>query len=275
MRRLVAAVLGLGMASSGWGQSAPVKRMYVFGDSYSDIGRGYVDGNGPTAVAYLAKRLGLEMVASNTPRAGGRSLNFAVSGAPTGSREGRSVPGGAMLGMGMKEEVQEFVGMVKSGNLKFDPATTLFFVAGGLNDALIPTAETVANLESEMQTLYGAGARRFAVAILPEKIPGFAKTGIRLNPALAAIPAEMRPKLAGAVIETSHWGSFFDEVMLHPAKYGISDTTNQCAGRAIFKEDATPCASPESHYYYHAGHPSTATHKAVGDILYDEVMKRP
>lgn len=275
MRRLVAAVLGLGMASSGWGQSAPVKRMYVFGDSYSDIGRGYVDGNGPTAVAYLAKRLGLEMVASNTPRAGGRSLNFAVSGAPTGSREGRSVPGGAMLGMGMKEEVQEFVGMVKSGNLKFDPATTLFFVAGGLNDALIPTAETVANLESEMQTLYGAGARRFAVAILPEKIPGFAKTGIRLNPALAAIPAEMRPKLAGAVIETSHWGAFFDEVMLHPAKYEISDTTNQCAGRAIFKEDATPCASPESHYYYHAGHPSTATHKAVGDMLYDEVMKRP
>jgi phospholipase/lecithinase/hemolysin len=35
-----------------------IDRMYVFGDSYSDIGEGYLDGNGPTAVAYLADRLG-------------------------------------------------------------------------------------------------------------------------------------------------------------------------------------------------------------------------
>ena len=34
-----------------------INRMYVFGDSYSDIGEGYLDGNGPTSVAYLADRL--------------------------------------------------------------------------------------------------------------------------------------------------------------------------------------------------------------------------
>jgi phospholipase/lecithinase/hemolysin len=34
--------------------------LYVFGDSYSDIGARYVDGNGPTAVAYLAQRMGIE-----------------------------------------------------------------------------------------------------------------------------------------------------------------------------------------------------------------------
>ena len=268
MKQLLAMVIGMALVGSCWAE--PVKRMYVFGDSYSDTGRGYVDCDGPTAVAYLAKRLGLDMVPSNAPNAAGKSLNFAVSGAPTGSSPGKTF-GNAMLGLGMKEEVQEFVAMVQSGKVKFDPATTLFFIAGGLNDGRFPTETTVGNLEDEMQTLYGLGARRFAVAILPEKIPGFDKTGIRLNPALAAIPAEMRPKLAGSEIQTSHWGAFFDEVMIDPSKYGITDTTHACAGRAIFGQDATPCANPESHYFYHASHPSTATHKAVGDMLFEEV----
>ena len=274
MRIRLALVMAFGLAMVGvsWGQTAPVKRLYVFGDSYSDTGRGYVDGNGPTAVAYLAKRLGSKMVPSNAPDAEAKSLNFSVSGAPTGSSAGRAIPGGGWLGLGMKEEVQEFVGMVKSGAVKFDPATTLFFIAGGLNDGRFQTADTVANLEDEMQTLYGVGARRFAVAILPEKIPGFDKTGIRLNPALAGIPAEMRPKLEGAVIEMSHWGAFFDEVMEHPAKYGITDTTHPCAGgRAIFGQDASPCPNPQEHFYYNPAHPSTATHKAVGDMLYAEL----
>jgi phospholipase/lecithinase/hemolysin len=272
MRNVFTAVLAAILLCGHAMAAAPVRRIYVFGDSYSDTGRGFVDGNGPTAVAYLAQRLGLEMVASNAPDATRKSLNFAVSGAPTGSSAGQPLPGGGWLGLGMKEEVQEFVGMVKSGKVKFDPAITLFFIAGGLNDGRFPTAETVANLEDEMQTLYSVGARRFAVAILPEKIPGFDKTAIRLNPALAGIPAEMRPKLAGAVIETSHWGAFFDEVMEHPAKYGITDTTHPCAtGRTIFNQDATPCANPADHFYYNPSHPSTATHKAVGDMLFGEV----
>ena len=35
------------------GPTTRYTRLYVFGDSYSDIGAGYIDGNGPTAVAYL------------------------------------------------------------------------------------------------------------------------------------------------------------------------------------------------------------------------------
>ena len=234
---------------------APVNRMYVFGDSYSDIGRGWVDGDGPTAVAYLAKRLSLTMVASNSPDAAGKSLDFAVSGAPSGENLGHDVPKG-WLGLGMKNQVAEFVAMVRDGKVKFDPKTTVFFIAGWLNDRKIPTEETVANLEGELQALYDAGGRRFRVAVLPEKIPAFSEVGKRLNPALREIPAQMRPKLND-----------------HPEKYGITDTMNQCAGRAIFAEDATPCASPETHFYYHTGHPSTAVHKVVGDKLYEEMTK--
>ena len=37
--------------------AAPYTQLYVFGDSYSDSGSGYLDTNGPTAVAYLAEHL--------------------------------------------------------------------------------------------------------------------------------------------------------------------------------------------------------------------------
>jgi phospholipase/lecithinase/hemolysin len=271
MRRTLFFVVML-CVSAGLEAQAPVNRLYVFGDSYSDIGRGWVDSDGPTAVAYLAKRLELTMVASNAPDAQGKSLDFAVSGAPTGENPGHDVPKG-WLGLGMKNQVAEFEAEVREGKVKFDPKTTIFFIAGGLNDRKIPTEETVANLESELQSLYEAGGRRFRVAVLPEKIPAFSDVGKRLNPALKEVPAQMRAKLKGAEIETSQWGAYFDEVMENAAKYGITDTTSKCAGRAIFNEDATPCASPQTHFYYHAGHPSTAVHKVVGDKLYDEMTK--
>src|SRR3954452_6032749 len=110
-----------------------ISRMYVFGDSYSDNGAGYVDGDGPTAVAYLARRLGFELKPATAPDAGSQSLNFAVSGAQTGHGAGRKVKD-AFLGRGMMEQVDEFVARVQSSKIVFDPGTTLFFVAGGLND---------------------------------------------------------------------------------------------------------------------------------------------
>jgi phospholipase/lecithinase/hemolysin len=171
----------------------------------------------------------------------------------------------------MKNQVAEFVARVHDGSLVFDADTTIFFLAGGLNDKRIPTEQTVANLEGEIEALYAVGARRFRVAVLPEKIPAFSEVGKRLNPALRAIPEEMKLKLKGAEMESSQWGAFFDRVIDQADKYGITDTANQCAGRAIFDEDATPCANPATHFYYHKGHPSTAVHKLVGDMLYKEM----
>jgi cholinesterase len=246
---------------------APIDRLYVFGDSYSDNGAGYVDGDGPTAVAYLAKRLGLELKPATDPGSG--SLNFAVSGAQTGRGAGRKVKD-AMLGRGMIEQVDDFA----SGHIAFDPKRTLFFLAGGLNDRRLPTEETVANLEGEIRKLYGLGARRFRVALLTEAIPSFSEVGKRLNPALRGIPADLKADLPEAQIALSNWGLFFDEVLRNPAAYGIKNTTDKCAGRAIFDEDVTPCATPSAYYYYHAGHPSTAVHKAVGDKLYEEISSR-
>jgi phospholipase/lecithinase/hemolysin len=59
--------------------------------------------------------------------------------------------------------------------------------------------------------------------------------------------------------------------MENPAQYGITNATDKCAGREVFGEDATPCASPNAYFYYHQGHPSTAVQKIVARKLEQEV----
>lgn len=247
-----------------------IDRMYVFGDSYSDIGEGYLDGNGPTAVAYLADRLGFKLYPSNTPNPANKSLDYAVSGAQSGESKGKRVKD-ALVGYGMRNQVADFAAKVQSHDIEFDPTTTLFFIAGGLNDGSLPDGTTAANEKDEIRTLYALGARRFAVALLTETIPGFGANGQKINPSLKTIPAELNAELKDADIKLSHWGAFYDEVLANPEQYGINNTKDACAQRAILGQDPTPCATPDRYYFYHSQHPSTATHKAVGDKLYAEI----
>ena len=152
----------------------------------------------------------------------------------------------------------------------------MFFFAGGLNDGSTPDGFTRTNIESEIDTLYGLGARRFMVAILPTKIPQFTAAGMRLNPELEKIPDEERAKHTGIRIANSDWGSFFDEVITNPAKYAFTDTTAPCAERAFRQEKIEACSNPDTHFFYHEGHPSTAAHRVVGDMLYQEdITKAP
>ena len=248
-------------------------RMYVFGDSYSDIGAGYVDGNGPTAVAYLGWQMGLQVATSKDPNAAGKSLVFAVSGAQTGEGTGRRVKE-ALLGYGMMNQVRDFAARVKSGEITFDPKTTLFFLAGGLNDSRLETATTLGNLRQQIQILRDLGAQHVTIALLPTKIPQFAAVGRRLNPAYEQFVKEESAS-AGVDLWLNHWGPAFDDVMDHPAAHGLVNTTAACAGRAIFDQDSTPVGDPATYFFYHDGHPSTAVHRVVGKKLFDEIAARP
>jgi phospholipase/lecithinase/hemolysin len=271
---LCAGTLAAQVAPAPAADAHPYTMLYVFGDSYSDSGAGYVDANGPTAVVYLARRLGIPFTYNGDPDSAGKGLNFAVSAASSGEGAGRRLPTGAMLAFGMKNQIEAFVQYSKSGTIpKIDPANTMFFFAGGLNDGGRPEGFTRTNIESEIETLYGLGARRFMVAILPTKIPQFARAGKRVNPELEKIPGEMRAAHPDIRIALSQWGSFFDEVITNPAKYGLTDTTNQCADRDFGPQrGGGPCASPDTYFFYHEGHPSTAAHRAVGDMLYREAI---
>ena len=251
-------------------QARSWQNLYAFGDSYTDSGAGYVDGNGPTAVVYLASDFNIPFTYAGSADSSGKRLNFAVSDAKTGSSEGywvRPAAGGnveaARFGLGMRNQVQDFVARVKSGAIRFSADTTIFFLAGGLNDAALPTATTIRNLEDEIRELCGAGGRYFLVALMPTKIPAFSDVGQRLNPALAKIPDELRTALPQAQVAISKWGEYYDAVMDNPARYGLVNTMNLCAGRAVFGENPTPCPTPDRYFYYHDGHPSTAVHRIV------------
>ncbi|HWB32531.1 MAG TPA: SGNH/GDSL hydrolase family protein [Acidobacteriaceae bacterium] len=254
----------------------PYTTLYVFGDSYSDSGSGYVDTNGLTAVAVLAQRLGIPFTYYGDPKyTPGVGLNFAISGARTGEGPGRRYPTGEILGYGMANQVANFVTFSKAGNIpKIDPDNTMFFFAGGLNDRGTQPGYTRNNIEAEIDALYDLGGRRFMVALLPTKIPQFATAGTQFNPELSKIPDEERAKHSDIRISNSDWGPFLDEVITNPSKYGITDTKTPCAGRAFQHKDPTPCADPGTHFFYHEGHPSAAAHKAVGDMLYQEAITK-
>jgi hypothetical protein len=279
MRRAVAPLLlALAIATPLVAQSTATSgpatgysRLYVFGDSYSDIGAGYVDGNGPTAVAYLGWLMGLQVAPGKAANAAGKSLVFAVSGAGTGEGAGRQVKD-ALLGYGMMNQVRDFEARVKSGEITFEPRTTLFFLAGGLNDGRRETAFTLANLKQQLQILRALGGRHFTIALLPTKIPQFAAVGLRLNPAYEQF---VREEVPGLDLWLNHWGAAFDDVMDHPAAHGIVNTTNACAGRAIFDQDPTPVGDPATYFFYHEGHPSTAVHRIVGKKLFEEIAAHP
>ena len=260
-------------------QARTWEALYTFGDSYTDGGAGYVDGNGPSAVVYLAASLKIPFTYAGAANSSGKSLNFAVSDAKTGSSDGYRVRPAAAhcgnrearFGLSMRNQVLDFTQLVRSGAVRFKSETTLSFLAGGLNDSALPTATTVANLEDEIRQLYEAGGRYFLVALLPTKIASFSDVGLRLNPALARIPNDLRATLPQARVELSNWGSFHDNVMEYPARYGTANTANQCAGRAVFGEDPTRCAAPETYFYFHDGHPSTTVHRIVARELEREV----
>lgn len=247
-------------------------RLYVFGDSYSDIGAGYIDGNGPTAVAYLAWLMGLQVAPGGAGSAAGKSLVFAVSGAGTGEGDGRRVKE-ALLGYGMINQVRDFAARVKSGDIAFDPEKTLFFLAGGLNDGRRETTFTLANLRQQIQILRDLGGRHITIALLPTKIPQFAAVGLRLNPAYEQFVRD-EARAGGVDLWLNHWGAAFDEVMANPAAHGIVNTTSACAGRAIFDQEPTPVGDPATYFFYHEGHPSTAVHRIVGKKLFEEIAAR-
>src|SRR5438309_11954244 len=106
--------ISVALLASGFSLAAPnppdttsaYKTIYVFGDSYSDIGEGYLDGNGPTAVFYFAEKLGIHLLPSNAQKSPDDSLDFAVSGADTGTGAGRKCEN-ALVGYGMQNRVHD------------------------------------------------------------------------------------------------------------------------------------------------------------------------
>lgn len=248
-------------------------RLYVFGDSYSDIGAGYVDGNGPTALFYFATRLGRTLRPPCARVSPADSLDFAVSGAQSGSSEGNRVKSN-MLGRGLLTQVDDLRKALSDGTVRLG-ARNLAFIAIGLNDAQLPTSETKANIELAVDRLHDNGLRQFRIALLPEATPAFAAVSQRINPAIRSAVSETRARYPDSDIRLSNWGHFFDTVKLHGARYNMINVNDPCApGRSLFGQEEKACDHPDQYYFYHPEHPSTAVHRIVGEMLWREWMDK-
>jgi len=83
------------------------------------------------------------------------------------------------------------------------------------------------------------GGRQFRVALRPAEIRASREPGLRLNPQLRRIPAEMRAELTSAEIAMS--GSYFDDVVRDPRRYGIENTTDKLRQGAVRRRRDAVC----------------------------------
>ena len=88
------------------------------------------------------------------------------------------------------------------------PRTTLSSLAERLNDGRRRMGGGRQSGERDPQAVR-SGRATFRVALLPAEIPASREPGLRLNPQLRRIPAEMRAELTSAEIAMS--GSYFDD----------------------------------------------------------------
>lgn len=258
-----AIVCSLGAMTAATPASAVViNDLFVFGDSYSDTGAfvPLVNPGGTTWAGYLAQNFNITLTTSKNPDPGTDGVNFAESGArvdpiPAPTRQPRS----------LTQQVAEFQNYVDNDEVTFNPDSTLFFLAGGLNDHTSDPTQIDAATTAQITTLYSLGARIFELALLPQDVPAFTNSALNLNPGYTALVPELQAEFPDATIELSNWGPDYDDILTNPSNYGITNTTTACAGPPV-------CATPDTYFYYVNSHPSDASHHIVGNEIFSEVL---
>ena len=264
--KVVALTLLGSVAAGSIAQAAVFNDLFVFGDSYSDTGAYVRLTDGSTAAGYLAQNYGITLALPQNPAPGTSGVNFAQSGARVDV--GPTPP--ATQPQSLTQQVASFQNYVTSGAVTFNPASTLFFLAGGLNDHLRATqAEISAATANQVATLYSLGGRYFEIALLPSLIPGFTDSAENLNPAYRALVPQLQAQYSDASITLSNWGTYYDDILRNPSQYGITNTTDPCFDIPTQRQT---CSTPNTYFYYYIRHPSDAAHHIVGDRLYQEAL---
>lgn len=238
--------------------------LFVFGDSYSDTGSFAQYSNGPTAVGNLAKDLGIPLTTSQTINPGSSGVNFAQTAAKitVGPTPPKPNP------LSINQQVGQFASYVANNAVSFNPASTLFFLEEGLNDASTPVATVVDAITNQVAQLYRLGARTIELTSLPYDT-GFNASAKAFNAPYAALVPTLQTAYPDATIALSNFGGFLDQVQANPGQYGLTNATDACVnGNQV-------CATPGTYFFYYGGHPSAATSVIVGQDLYQEALALP
>jgi len=252
--------------------------IYVFGDSYYDVGNifiatggaipaaPYFNGrfsNGPIWIDHLAGTYGLTVKPS---LAGG--TDYAVGGAEVTA----AVPAGNSSIPSIPQQVALYL---SQHNFKADPKA-LYIMGGGGNDILnatsgSPTAlagEIAFGLLSSIAQLQRAGARNFLVPSLFNigLLPASRASGNTAF-ALAASQAVNKDVDAGLFIDSflpsmhiyrTDTFSLLQAVVADGTHYGFTDITDPCLNTSV--SPPTICSNPFTNFFWDGEHPTTFAH---------------
>ena len=271
-RSLVLLAVILGLAAIGAQAATPTyDALYVFGDSYCDVGNIYTAtggavpaapyyngrfSNGPIWLDHVAGFLGVPLTASLQ---GG--TDYAFGGAWVTAPQ--PIPGGFI------PSVLQQVGLyLEQHGGKADP-NALYVIEGGGNDILDTTTSTpqalayqiaVGIVQSE-QILRQAGAKHFVipnlfnVAILPAAAGNTAFAAAASSATNKYLSQLLAPEeeLPSIVILRMNVFSLMNAVGTDPTHFGFSDVTDPCLTTSL-------CADPGHTFFWDTHHPTEFGH---------------
>jgi phospholipase/lecithinase/hemolysin len=292
-----------------------IGRLVVFGDSLSDPGNAFVllgasstppdysvdpflvptqpyarggqhFSNGATWVEQMARPLGLANSVRPAFRSASGATNFAIGGArarPDGSgtdlgsqvqaflnAAGNAAPSDALYiveigGNDLRDALAAFVGTLQSGGTQAQ--------AEAAAGAVITDAVTA--IGAQMQTLVGAGARRFMVWKVPDigATPAILGLGAR-NPAIPGVADSLTQSFNAALeanvltpLEAAGLGvvrldvySKLNQVIANRAAFGLSNVTAACITPNVAPFQ---CKVPDDYLFWDGIHPTAAGHAII------------
>jgi phospholipase/lecithinase/hemolysin len=312
---LAAAAVALAAATPAWSQYS---KMVVFGDSMSDthryyelskvlFGEGYPSApsmpgrfcDGPVAVEYLAKNLGLNL------------QNYAVAGAQSGYSTLALIPLGVLTQINEHLNDNAIVPTITTvpvvstittllpGTGRADPKALYFlwtgpddfYAIGGMN-ALTPYF-VMAHINQAVTSLYDAGARYFFIPTMPDlsitpsaavhekQTPGYIATAAKLSEQFSGVMTkginDLRARYPKARIMSFDTMTFL-KTEREKARLEGKNVVDAChpGGLAITSSDPTPpCPDPENHLFWDSNHPTTVANKILADAWTKSVVYKP
>jgi thermolabile hemolysin len=272
--------------------AGPYSQLIVFGDSLSDVGNiaassfGIYPGpyywndrfsNGPVYVESLDTGLGLPPIARST--AGGN--DFAYGGAQTSGTGGLN----GIFIKDLDEQVTQFLSTRSA-----DP-NALYLVFAGANDLIngqTTVSVPVSRVQTQLNKLVAAGARKFFVANLPPlgyaprfntsptTFAQYNSLSAQFNTSLATMLDNLQASNSALTIRRLDVASLFSQAIADPAAFGLTDVTHSAApgltsGTSSY--DTTKIAPNANQYlFWDDLHPTATVHAELAQYALVQLM---
>ena len=271
--------------------------VWIFGDSYSDVGNFFISSGGATPpsafgfnngrysngevwVDHLAAGLGLPAVTPGFNSSFLPGNNLAVGGAMTNTLNSQLPTPGS----GMRSQVNGFLTFYNPLIPAGQNAGSLFVLFGGANNGYLWTApfnlgdlatiiaNAMSDIDGMVRNLNSVGAQTFMIPNLPgvavaddwfvgspEGTLFFAQ---QFNASLATTIAALRTELGIDIVEVDFFSLF--QNLLNDMSDGITNISEPCLNMSSGFALESLCSNPAEYLMFDALHPSSSTHVAMG-----------